>query len=438
MITRRGSYFPISILAFLGIALSAVILLGACSSPPKHAVTSATPAPVQLVTVGVATASPAVVAVKPTLQPTFTATAPQEAPQTPVPTPTASPEPTEALTVTAAPPTAAPPTSTNTPPPTSTATIRPTATRKVTATLRPKPTVAATRPPSMTATPTIAGVPQGVVWDPRLTERGVVVIPAQVQPGQGYWRLVQGQWFDVNDQPFAGHHDIFVEALDQSGQRQLGVPFRLAAPDVRDIFGYVGTEAKNGEPYAANFPMYKIAPAYRVEPVDGAPADAVNNLGLGNIEHPDLAMLTSTGLTWKWTVAGQNNPGPTPELAGTGPGDALSVSSGPLRLPFGRRVWYAFNYAGDSSQILAQMSVSPPGAASFAIWSPNDVKQWEAGNKVNPQGQGTVNAGYNDDLVWSGNFNEPGTYYVVVDQTGPYTGRINLSVSGDGVSPAGQ
>jgi len=66
------------------------------------------------------------------------------------------------------------------------------------------------------------------------------------------------------------------------------------------------------------------------------------------------------------------------------------------------------------------------------------VKQWTQGNPENPQGRGTPNTGYNGDLIWSGNFNVPGTYYVVVDQTGPYTGSINLSVSGEGVSPAGQ
>ena len=290
----------------------------------------------------------------------------------------------------------------------------------------------------MNASPTVAGVPQGIVWDSRLTERGASVIPAQVQPGQGYWRLVQGQWFDVNDPPLNGQHNIFLEALNQSGQRQIGVPMRLAAPDVRDIYGYIGTEAKNDEPYAASFPMYKIAPAYRVEPADGAPADAVSDLGLGNIEHPDLAMLTSYGFTWQWTVAGQNVPVATSTPAGTGPGDALTVPAGSLRLAFGQRIWYAFNYAGDSSQILIQMGVTSPGAASFAIWTPTNVKQWAQGNPENPQGRGTPNTGYNGDLIWSGNFNVPGTYYVVVDQTGPYTGSINLSVSGEGVSPAGQ
>ena len=427
MITRRGPSFTISILVVLGATVIAAILLGACSSPPKPEVIPETPAPVLFVTAGAATASPAAVAVV---------------------TPPAAQQPASAATLEAAPlppsqptappaPTALPPTETNAPLPTLTATTTSPATRSATATLRPKSTAIATRPPTVNASPTVAGVPQGIVWDPRLTERGVVLIPAQVQPGQGYWRLVQGQWFDVSDPPLSGKHHIFVEALDSSGRRQIGVPIRLAVPDLREIFGYIGTEAKDGEPYAAGLPMYKIAPAYRVEPADGAPADAVSDLGLGNIEHPDLPMLTSYGFTWKWTVAGQNAPVATPTPAGTNPGNALTVPAGPLRLAFGQRMWYAFNYAGDSSQIQIQMGVTPPGAASFAIWTPTNVKHWTQGNPENPEGRGTPNSWYNGDLLWSGNFNQPGTYYVSVDQTGPYTGSVNLSISGDGVSPAG-
>lgn len=289
----------------------------------------------------------------------------------------------------------------------------------------------------MSPTPTIAGVPQGIVWDARLTQRGVTVILAEVQPGQGYWRLVQAQWFDVNDPPFVGQHNIFVDTLDATGKRQVGVPIRLAAPDVRDIFGYIGTEEKNGESYAANFPMYKIAPAYRVEPADGAPADAVVGMGLGNIEHPDLAMLTSYGFTWQWSLGGGGVPVATPVTAGTGPGDALTIPGGAIRLAFRQRIWYAFNYAGDKSPILIQMGVSPAGAVSFAIWTQDNVKRWAEGNPEDPLGRGTPNTDYGGDLIWTGNFNESGIYYVVVDQTGPYTGSFTLRVSGTGVSSAG-
>jgi hypothetical protein len=124
-----------------------------------------------------------------------------------------------------------------------------------------------------------------------------------VKPGQGYWRLVQAKWFDEGEPPFGGKHHIYMDALDASGNRQSGVRMQMATLDGSEILGYTNTEAKPGEPYAANFPMFVAAPAYRVQPSAGAPADVVSGLGLGSLAVPDLPTLTSTGLTWQWTVA---------------------------------------------------------------------------------------------------------------------------------------
>jgi hypothetical protein len=169
------------------------------------------------------------------------------------------------------------------------------ATTAVTRVATPRPIASATRG--------AAGALQDRAWDPRLTQRGAVLIPAQVKPGQGYWRLVQGRWYDEGEPPFDGKHYIFLEALDQTGKRQVGVRMQLASSDRKEVLGYTATEAKAGELYATNFPMYLVAPAYSVEPADGAPADAVVGLGLGSIKVPDLPTLTSYGLTWQWTIA---------------------------------------------------------------------------------------------------------------------------------------
>jgi hypothetical protein len=136
-----------------------------------------------------------------------------------------------------------------------------------------------------------------------LAQRGAQLIPAQVPPGQGYWRLVQARWFDEDDPPFAGKHYIYLDTLDPAGNRQTGVRIQMTSFDLKDDYGFVTTEAKPGEPYAANFAMYIVAPAYRVVPAGGAPADAVTGLGLGSIAVPDLPTLTSYGFTWQWTVA---------------------------------------------------------------------------------------------------------------------------------------
>ena len=266
-----------------------------------------------------------------------------------------------------------------------------------------------------------------------------MLIPAQVPPGQGYWRLVQGQWFDEGEPPFGGQHHIFLDALDQTGKRQVGVRMQMASLDLKDILGDVTTEAKTGESYAGSFAMYIVAPAYRVEPADGAPADAVTGLGLGSIKVPDLPTLTSYGFTWQWTIAGQGQaiPTSTPIGAGAGPASALTVPAQAQRLAPGQRIWYAFRYAGDNSPIEVKMQVTPQGAAAFSVWTPGDVQRWAQGDPESPVGRGAPKADTSGELFWTGSFSGPDIYYVAVDQTGPYTGSFTFQVSGSGVSPAG-
>ncbi len=419
MLTRRGLNSLFRLAAVSAVA-SIALLLAACGGlqSPGPAV-----GPTE------ATAVPAPVAVASAAQPAATATSQTS----PTRSPSASPAPSATLAPTA------PPTATPTVPPTATVapSATPTAAPSATPT-KPPPTATSAPPRAPSATPTPASPYAGRVWDERLTKRNVVLIPAQVQPGQGYWRLVQAQWFDVNDPPFTGKHHIFVEMLDMAGKRQTGVRVRMASPDAVDIYGYVTTEAKPGESYAANFAMFKVAPAYRVEPADGMPADAVAGMGLGNIEHPDLPMMVSCGFTWQWTVVGQAVPTATPIAAGVGPEDALQIPSVGQRLVIGQRIWYTFSYAGDATPILIRMHIEPPGAAWFALWTPDDLQRWTHGEPEKPTGHGTVDPMYNDDLTWSGTFTGAGVYYVVVDQTGSYAGSFSLSVSGTGISPAGR
>lgn len=159
--------------------------------------------------------------------------------------------------------------------------------------------------------------PTEFYWDPRLDQRGAVLIPAQVQPGQGYWRLVKGVWYAENEPPFAQMHHIFVDTRDATGARQAGVPIRISSLDDATVFQVLRTELKPGEPYAANFPMYAVAPAYRARPADGAPADAVSGMGLGDIERPRWAIHTSYGFVWRWTVAPLPAPTETPTATPT-------------------------------------------------------------------------------------------------------------------------
>ena len=136
--------------------------------------------------------------------------------------------------------------------------------------------------PAATPTPSLD-------WDPRLDLRGAHLIPAE----HGAWRLVRARWLD--EQQSAGRHHIYLDTLDADGERVTGVTVRIAWAGGEAT---VTTEAKPGEPYAANYPMFAVAPAYSAQPTG---SDLVGGLGLGSIEQPAYAIHTSYELIWQWT-----------------------------------------------------------------------------------------------------------------------------------------
>jgi hypothetical protein len=137
-------------------------------------------------------------------------------------------------------------------------------------------------------------------WDPRLDQRGVELTEAQVAPGQGYWRLVRGVWYDQTES--GGRHHIFVDLLDVNGQRLIERPMRVYWNGGET---FIQTQAKPGEPYAADFGMSNPGPSYGAAPADGAPADQLWGMGLGSIEQPHFAIKTSYGFVWQWTIQSQ-------------------------------------------------------------------------------------------------------------------------------------
>ncbi|MBI1298785.1 hypothetical protein GC175_27940 [bacterium] len=191
------------------------------------------------------------------------------------------------------------PSPTSTPTPTSTATS--TSTPTSTATLTPSPEAIESVTPTATATvtvpPTATPALPGRVWDPRLDQRGVELTEAQVAPGQGYWRLVRGVWY--NETESGGRHHIFVDLLDVNGQRLLERPMRVYWNGGET---FIQTQDKPGEPYAADFGMSNPGPSYGAAPADGAPADQLWGMGLGSIEQPNFAIKTSYGFIWQWTI----------------------------------------------------------------------------------------------------------------------------------------
>ncbi len=71
-------------------------------------------------------------------------------------------------------------------------------------------------------------------------------------------------------------------------------------------------------------------------------------------------------------------------------------------------------------------------AASYTVWTPQDVLAMLAGQSVTPVGTGALNPNKANDILWSGSFLTSGTYYVVVNQTRP--GGYDLQIAGKGLT----
>lgn len=139
---------------------------------------------------------------------------------------------------------------------------------------------------------------------------------------------------------------------------------------------------------------------------------------------------------------------------GTGPGDALAPSGEWTPLTKGEEHWYAFDYQGHqemqevkdkedkeeavwvSSRIQVLLDAEPDGAITFSLWTPENIRIWALGEDVEPVGRGGEDENAPGDLCWCGTFEEPGTYYIVVEHTGqgPDTAYYTLEILGSDVS----
>jgi len=148
-----------------------------------------------------------------------------------------------------------------------------------------------------------------------------------------------------------------------------------------------------------------------------------------------LTVLLSAGLTGLLVAA--------PAGAGAeevwGPDRAQRPSGDWESLDTGQDRWYAFEYAGDGSQIEIQLETLPQEAVpgdevNFEVWTPELIERWGLGQRVTPVGRGSSDSSAANKLLWSGNFDLAGTYYVAVENEGQAEGYYLLTIDGPGVS----
>ena len=191
--------------------------------------------------------------------------------------------------------TAPTPTATNTSVPTSSPTQSPTST----ATNPPVPTATNTLAPAPAATPTSAPVtpvpPRE--WDRRLDYFGdtVRLEEALVSPGQWYWRLIRTKWLEES-----GNHHIYVEVLDEHGDRSFGQTIVIEYGGSPHYETYPLPD-KLGEEYAYNFVMADLLGSYNVYIGGGEPSDKIYGVGLGTRQDPYQTHHTCFFLTFQRT-----------------------------------------------------------------------------------------------------------------------------------------
>lgn len=191
--------------------------------------------------------------------------------------------------------TAPTPTATNTSVPTSSPTQSPTST----ATNPPVPTATNTLAPAPAATPTSAPVtpvpPRE--WDRRLDYFGdtVRLEEARVSRGQWYWRLIRTKWLEES-----GNHHIYVEVLDEQGNRSFGQTIVIEYGGSPHYETYPLPD-KLGEEYAYNFVMADLLGSYNVYIGGGEPSDKIYGVGLGTRQDPYGTHHTCFFLTFQRT-----------------------------------------------------------------------------------------------------------------------------------------
>lgn len=208
-----------------------------------------------------------------------------QVPPTPTYTPFPTPTPLPTLT----------PTPTNTPEPTPTS---PPVVAQTFAQAAPQAGAAelAAPPPAEEAPPepelaVAAAAPRNL--DGRLGALGVSIEDAPVEPGQSYWRLIEVRWEDEIQS--AGKHHIYVDVLDENGNRIVGQPVTVFWGDGSYT---AALEDKPAPDLGFNYQMYASGFAYNVK-VEGLPSDVLRGAGMGDIENRFRGIHTSYYLIYQ-------------------------------------------------------------------------------------------------------------------------------------------
>lgn len=139
-----------------------------------------------------------------------------------------------------------------------------------------------------------AQVPEELEWDWRLDALGVVAEPADVKPGNAYWKLVRADYQGPGEAEDT--HQIFYRVVDQQNKP-------MEYQKVLQSWADGNTDAITNEHGETNIPLWASFSPERGERgpysawVDGLPSDRVSGMGLPSKQH------VSFRLTWRRAIA---------------------------------------------------------------------------------------------------------------------------------------
>jgi Tol biopolymer transport system component len=156
-----------------------------------------------------------------------------------------------------------------------------------------------------------------------------------------------------------------------------------------------------------------------------------------------LAALIAVVCGWMLLAA------PGAAAGGTGPDDALLPDGTPLTIPAHSAVWFQFDVGHSTKTLvfLRRRILTLPRAPIFAtvddnhasgirmaIYTPDEISNWQKGNGLSAVGMGSSSGTNGHDLLWTGSFSLPGTYYAVVYNDSDANVTASVRVSGDNVT----
>ena len=134
---------------------------------------------------------------------------------------------------------------------------------------------------------------------------------------------------------------------------------------------------------------------------------------------------------------------------GSGPGDALSPVGDAQALAPHSALWFEFEvghstktisgfgrnmYLAPRAAIVATLDAADATGTRMAIYTPEEISNWQNGNALRAVGVGSSSGAKGHDLLWTGSFSVPGTYYAVAYNDTDAAVTVQLEVTGDYVT----